>query len=240
MMTLKLAVFDLAGTTLNDNESYVADAFIQASEDFGIMLSEERIKKAMGYKKREAIQMLLKNAGERTDENWIDNIHNRFTEHINERYRSEEFEEVEGASKVFSELKKLGLRIAINTGFSRSTADIIFSKLDWFEKELVDGSITSDEVERGRPAPDMILELQNRFRLTGSEQIVKVGDTPSDLLEGKKAGCGLTVGVLYGTHNREEMEPYPHDYLIEDIQEITAIVKRYRALSTINNLLDEA
>ena len=62
-MTLKLAVFDLAGTTLNDNESYVADAFIQASKDFGIMLSEERIKKAMGYKKREAIQMLLKDAG---------------------------------------------------------------------------------------------------------------------------------------------------------------------------------
>jgi len=36
--------------------------------------------------------------------------------------------------------------------------------------------------------------------------VAKIGDTPSDLMQGLSAGCGLVVGVTYGTHTREQLQ----------------------------------
>jgi phosphoglycolate phosphatase-like HAD superfamily hydrolase len=70
----------------------------------------------------------------------------------------------------------------------------------------------------------MIEELRKRFGIHSPAEVIKVGDTPSDLLEGKNAGCGKTIGVLYGTHNRAELEDYPHDYLAENIEDLTKAI----------------
>ena len=36
--------------------------------------------------------------------------------------------------------------------------------------------------------------------------VVKIGDTPADMEQGLAAGCGLVVGVTYGTHTREQLD----------------------------------
>ena len=46
------------------------------------------------------------------------------------------------------------------------------------------------------------------MQLTGivdPEEVAKIGDTPADIEEGRAAGCGLVVGVTYGTHSRIEL-----------------------------------
>jgi phosphoglycolate phosphatase-like HAD superfamily hydrolase len=92
---------------------------------------------------------------------------------------------------------------------------VILARLGW--RERIDASIASDEVDRGRPYPDMILELMRRFDVSNPSRVAKVGDTPADLEEGDNAGCGLIVGVIGGTHTRGELEPIRHTHLIEDI-----------------------
>ena len=56
------------------------------------------------------------------------------------------------------------------------------------------------------------------------QAVAKVGDTPSDLLEGRAAGCGLVIGVTNGTHTREELAPHPHTHLIGSLRELPALV----------------
>ena len=83
-------------------------------------------------------------------------------------------------------------------------------------------TISSDEVARGRPFPDMIRELMRRMGIEDPQRVVKVGDTPADLEEGRNAGCGMVVGVTRGTHSRAELESYPHTDLIDTVADLPA------------------
>ena len=132
--------------------------------------------------------------------------------------------EVEGTSEAFRRLKAAGLRVALNTGFSRSTAEIIIGRLGWREHNLIDASATSDEVERGRPHPDMLLRIMDLTGIETASQVAKVGDTPSDLLEGHQAGCGLVVGVTEGSHTAAQLQGYPHTHLIATVADLPALV----------------
>ncbi|NBC66307.1 MAG: HAD hydrolase-like protein [Bacteroidetes bacterium] len=223
-MDFKLIVFDIAGTTLHDNEDAVASAFKQAIVRYHDSVNLSDIKWVMGYRKKEAIQMLLEHEHILTNDEEVESIHDTFLEILNSYYREQTIREIHGISELFKKLKQSGCLIALNTGFSRSTTDIILARLNWKKDDLIDSSVTSDEVENGRPETDMIAHLQDRHAIKSSKQIVKIGDTPSDLLEGKNAECGLVIGVLYGTHSREELEKYPHDYLAASVDELTQML----------------
>jgi phosphoglycolate phosphatase-like HAD superfamily hydrolase len=85
---------------------------------------------------------------------------------------------------VFDALRKQGVKVVIDTGFSRPIADAIIERLGWKDKGLIDYSVTSDEVKQGRPDPDMIFNAMAEFGLSNAGQVAKIGDTPSDLMEG--------------------------------------------------------
>ncbi|MGO3417868.1 MAG: HAD hydrolase-like protein, partial [Pseudolactococcus laudensis] len=50
----------------------------------------------------------------------------------------------------------------------------------------------------GRPAPDMINKNLERLAIQNRQTVIKVGDTVSDILEGKNANV-LSVGVIEGS-----------------------------------------
>lgn len=226
-MTFELFVFDIAGTTLNDTGGIVAHCFEQALQENGRHFSQDQINTVMGYRKIDAIRTLLSEDGSplsASEQKQAQEIHDLFLQKINSYYLNKDIREIDGISELFSELANRGIKIALNTGFSRSTTDIIVQKLGWQDKGLIDTSITSDEVAEGRPHPDMINALVDRLGISSNTAVVKVGDTPSDLLEGKNADCGLTIGVLYGTHTEEQLVKYNHDYLISTPSEILTIL----------------
>jgi hypothetical protein len=113
-------------------------------------------------------------------------------------------------------------------------AQIILDRLGWERDRLIDASVTSDEVERGRPHPDMIHFLMRRLGIADARQVAKVGDTPADLEEGHRAGCGLNIGVTQGAHSREQLAAHPHTHLIgtvADLPELLAVSERARSAS---------
>lgn len=223
-MKIKLVVFDIAGTTLKDDADVVANNFTKALQLSGLHIENEEMNKVMGYRKIDAITMILKEHKIDFSKELVDHIHQTFLDLINEHYKTSPIEEIEGASDVFKSLKSAGIKAAINTGFSRSTTDIIIDRMGWIENNLIDMSVSSDEVEEGRPFPFMIESIKKEFGISDPKEVAKVGDTPSDLLEGNNADCGLNIGVLYGTHTKKELEDYPHDFLIEDISEVKSLV----------------
>ncbi|WP_115619909.1 HAD hydrolase-like protein [Chryseobacterium indoltheticum] len=122
-------------------------------------------------------------------------------------------------------LRKNGIYVAFDTGFSRPIADIIFKRLDWKQVEDFDFSITSDQVENGRPYPDMIFKAMEYFNITDSKEVGKIGDTMSDLQQGENAKCGLTTGVTTGAYSRNELKGYHHDFIINDLLELKIYLK---------------
>ena len=72
----------------------------------------------------------------------------------------------------------------------------------------------------------LIRRAMQLMQVTDPRAVVKVGDTPSDLQSGRAAGCGLVVGVSYGTHAREELLRYEPDSVIDDLRELVQMVVR--------------
>jgi len=217
MSKYKLAVFDLAGTTVKDTNT--VGACLQAAlKTVGVEASVADVNAVMGQPKPWAIEMLLKQYEAEGD---IPTLYAEFRRLMVETYQtSDQVGEIEGASETFKGLKEKGLLIAVDTGFERDITDVLLDRVGW--NSLVDDSITTDEVENGRPAPDMIFELCKRHGVEPHE-VIKIGDTPADIGEGKNAKAGLVVGVTYGTHTREQLEPLGADLLIEDIKELLTL-----------------
>jgi phosphonatase-like hydrolase len=223
-MTCKLAVFDMAGTTLNDDKA-VWNAFNKAFESKGHTISEEMVNPLMGYKKPVAIGMILKKIGADSGDAMVAEIHEVFINEMKDYYEfSEDVKAIDGAEAAMHQLKQKGIRIALNTGFSREIADTIVERLQWKELGVIDDYIASDDVPAGRPDPSMINTLMQRAGITDSKQVVKIGDTEVDINEGRNAGCSLVIAVTTGAFTRAELEPYHPDYILDNLSELPTLI----------------
>lgn len=223
-MPIKLAVFDIAGTTVADNNA-VASAFRKAFEMYGHTISEEDVKPLMGYKKPVAIQIMLDKMGVDMNEQLVNDIHREFEIEMMDHYEySPDVRAMPGAEEMMMQLKEKGIKIALNTGFSKVIADTIVTRLQWIEKGLVDDYIASDEVEQGRPQPFMIQTLMQRAGIHDPKEVIKIGDTEVDVNEGINAGCALVVAVTTGAFTKKQLETYSPDYIIDDLSELSALI----------------
>jgi phosphonatase-like hydrolase len=224
-MDISLIVFDIAGTTVNDADS-VNRSIRGALAAVGITADSAQVNAVMGLPKPEAIARLVEQAG-RHDLGplGLRSIHDDFVARSLHFYRRDaSVHEVPDASLVFRTLKDAGICIALDTGFSRAITRIVLERVGWLDLGLIDATVCSDEVARGRPHPDMIRAMMASCGVADPRRVAKVGDTPVDLLEGHHAGCGLNAGVTFGTHRRDQLEPYPHTHLIDSLRDLPALL----------------
>ena len=191
----EMVVFDVAGTTVWDGENPVARAVCRALGEVGVEISEDRVDPVMGMPKPLAIRTLLAEArGGEADEGEARRVHESFRQHAMAYYRTDpRVRAMEGAERVFAMLRAAGVRVTLDTGFDRQTLDTILDRLKWHG--VVDDTVTSDEVDSGRPAADMIEALMERAGIRDAARVAKIGDSVSDIEQGLNAGCGLVVAM---------------------------------------------
>ncbi|MBL7724377.1 MAG: HAD hydrolase-like protein [Chitinophagaceae bacterium] len=224
-MSIRLAVFDIAGTTVTD-KNFVAIAFKNAFAAHGMEITEEETIPLMGYHKPLAIQMMLEKLEIDPDTELIEEIHADFESEMIDFYEyAPEVMPMPGAEEAFLALKEKGIRIALNTGFSREIADAIVNRFEWKEKGLVDDYIGSNEVEKGRPYVYMISELMKRAGVSDAREVIKIGDTAVDIEEGKNAGCKYVIGVTTGAFAQAELEEQNPTHILHHLSELPAILQ---------------
>ncbi|HLP49454.1 MAG TPA: HAD hydrolase-like protein [Chitinophagales bacterium] len=226
-MAIELVVLDMAGTTVEDKDN-VHIALIDAFKKYEFSILREDANKVMGLPKPAAIQQLLKNdfgiKGGRVTE-LTEKIHRAFVTEMISFYKTDTSVKAKrNAEETFSLLKDKGIKVAIDTGFSRDIADTIIKRLGWKENKLIDFSVTSDEVKQGRPHPDMIFEAMKLSGVKSAKSVAKVGDTVSDLMEGNSSGCKYVIGITTGAYTRNELAKEKHTHLISDLKEVIDIV----------------
>jgi phosphonatase-like hydrolase len=228
-MAIKLVVFDIAGTTVKDDQD-VTKAFQSALRKSHYEVPLELIDPLMGYEKTLAIRQILRlhehNDAKITNE-LVEKIHKEFVKQMILYYqKAPDIVPLPNVEETFSTLKEMGVKIGINTGFSRDIAETITNRLQWVEKGLIDFFIGSDEVELGRPYPYMIQKLMQLSGVEHADEVAKVGDTEVDIREGQNANCKYVIGVTTGTFTREGLEKYNPTHIIDNIAEIIDIIKQ--------------
>ncbi len=227
-MGIKLVVLDMAGTTVHD-EDFVNVALQNALMEQNVDCSRDDINSVMGMAKPLAIKLLLEMRAkdkESITNELVSEIHTSFQNKMVDFYdNSQTIKEIEGVSEAFRQFNKMNIKVAIDTGFDRRIANAIFQRVGWIENGLVDYTVTSDEVENGRPHPDMVFKAMKHFDISDAKEVVKVGDTPSDLNEGNNAGCGLNIAVLSGACTKEELIICPHSHILDSVAQIPELLK---------------
>jgi len=232
MSNYDLVVFDMAGTTIHDDDE-VSMCFLAAAKETELDTTPEKILSMMGWSKRLVFQTLwteILGEGHPEIESRTDNSYDAFRRILEHHYETMPVKPTVGCLDCFQWLHENKIKIALTTGFYRKVTDIILSRVGWdtdLDKNyvgnsdsIIQASIASDMVPNGRPAPDMIQRAMSLLGVTDSNRVVKIGDTPSDLQAGKNAGCRLSLGLTNGSHSRSELESEPNDGLLNSLAEL--------------------
>ena len=233
MPSLQLVVLDMAGTTVRDQHEVEA-CFAQAAAATGLAASAERVLAVQGQAKRFVFERLwaeqLGPVAPAMLASRVDESYRAFRRILEDHYRTQEVVPTEGCLDLFAFLKNHGIRIALTTGFYRTVTDLILHRLSWdvglnaarlgSANSLIDLSLASDEVAEGRPAPLLIQRAMQLLGVTDPQRVINVGDTPSDLESGRRAGCARSLGLTNGTHSRQQLAQYPNDGLLASLTEL--------------------
>jgi phosphonatase-like hydrolase len=234
MTKIQLVIFDMAGTTVKD-QNEVQHCFFQAAANTGLQATPERITAMMGWSKQRVFQTLWQEQIGQQHPDYAVKVEASFAvfkQVLENHYKTQSVEPTTGCLDLFSWLKAEGIKIGLNTGFYREVTDIILSRLGWdrgldadyvgSSDSVIQVSVTPSEIygNEGRPAPFMIQKAMYRLGVTDSKQVITVGDTPSDIEAGINAGCLLSLGVTNGTHTREQLLQHSHDGLLDSLSEL--------------------
>ncbi len=225
---ITLAVFDMAGTTIDDGGA-VYEALRLAVEETGAAVSPENLQTWMGTEKRAAITALIELGGGNPNEpaDKVDAAFERFRTILAHLYAQTPPRALEGIPEAIATLRAGGMRVALTTGFSRDVAAGILDELGWSVGEgsgsvTVDALVCGDEVAAGRPAPYMIHRAMERTGTVDVAQVLVAGDTAVDVRAGSRSGAAITIGVLSGKLTSEAFEGEPFTALLGSVAKIPA------------------
>lgn len=220
-----MVVLDMAGTTVNeDNLVYKTVQKIINLEGFEVTLNDV-LKHGAGKEKHKAITDVLTACTNEKDVGTVaDRTFAKFKVALEKAYDESEIKAFGGMEVFFTKLRNRDVKIILNTGYDLKTASKLMDKLNWHVGKQVDALITSDDVVNGRPHPDMIRMAMAQFGIDDASQVLKAGDSEIDIIEGKNSGCGITVGVLSGAQNREQLEAASPDYILQNVTELENIL----------------
>ncbi|MFV0432461.1 MAG: HAD family hydrolase [Leucobacter sp.] len=246
---ITLAVFDMAGTTIDDGGA-VYEALRRAVEETGSPVADADLQTWMGTEKRAAIAALIALGGgdPETPADRVDAAFERFRAILSELYAADPPTAIDGAPEAIAALRESGVRVALTTGFSRDVATGILDRLGWAvggageaggpggagsaagdtagasgagsASVTVDALVCGDEVVAGRPAPYMIHRAMERTGTVDVAEVLVAGDTVVDVLAGARSGAAATLGVLSGKLTREAFEGAPFTVLLGSVAEI--------------------
>ncbi|RED85562.1 phosphonoacetaldehyde hydrolase [Cohnella phaseoli] len=206
-MRLRGMVLDWAGTTVDYGCMAPVQAFMEVFRSLGLEPTMEEVRAPMGLLKWDHIKTMLemprisRQFEERmgrsfTDED-VDRIHELFEPKLLgslERFSHPMASVVE----IVERLRADGMKIGATTGYTDTMMRIVAetARKDGYEPDCW---ITPDSVGgKGRPYPYMIYTNMIRLDMGLPIQVVKVGDTASDMQEARNAGV-WAIGILKGS-----------------------------------------
>lgn len=223
-MKIKMVVFDMAGTTVDeDNVVYKTLQEAIAKNSIAVTL-DEVLKHGAGKEKLQAIVDILEQTNNASSTALVKKIYDYFIEKLTRNYENLEVKALPNVERVFKELMDRKIKVVLNTGYNRETAESLIEKLGWELSLDYDLLVTASDVKQNRPQPDMILLAMSVLNINDPSGIIKVGDSGIDILEGRNANCGLNIGITSGAQTREQLLEAEPDFVIDDIYSIIEII----------------
>jgi phosphonatase-like hydrolase len=217
MRKLKLIVFDMAGTTVDDvigGTPLVLKSYDDAFRKYGVIVPMSVLNDQRGRDKKTVIKEF---GGLKADE-----IYAFFVDALLKNVSR--VGEIEGTRDVFSQLHELGVYVAVGSGFPFAVSKAIINHLEWEKNGLIDFWTCSEVVGKSRPNPAMIYTAMEHLNVSDPSRVMKVDDTFKGVEEGLHAGV-VTIGVLTGTQSREKLQAANPTDILESVKDLPFYLK---------------
>ena len=216
------AVFlDWAGTVVDHGSIAPVHALEDIFHEYGVAAPRPLVRRHMGLAKKDHIRKLLEEPY--VQEQWTA-LHRTSpqesdVEAIYAGFEPQMMEVLAGYATVISgvveaveAMRARGIKILGTTGYTRPMLDRL-ETMAAAQGYRTDRSLAPEDAGGGRPFPWMCYRLAMDQRIYPLFNCVKIGDTESDIAEGRNAGmwtCGVTYG--FAPHSLEQTTP---DVLID-------------------------
>lgn len=204
---IKLVVFDWAGTTVDYGSSAPMVVFEEIFKNAGIELTRDEINGPMGMEKKSHIRSLLSletasaQWQEKYNRSWndedVENLYQKFENRLAEVV-AEFSTPIDGVVETVAKLKEANIKIGSTTGYTSEMMENVIpgAKKAGYNPDCI---VTPDVTGNGRPSPFMLYECMHQTNVYPVRSVVKVGDTITDIQEGKNAGA-WSIGILTGSN----------------------------------------
>jgi phosphonoacetaldehyde hydrolase len=197
------AVFlDWAGTVVDHGSVAPVKALEAVLASAGVSVPPAVIRRDMGLAKKDHVRRLLHENeviqqwkslyGAEPAETDVERLYAQLAPKMMETL-SVYSQVIAGVPETAAQLRARGMKLAGTTGYTRPMLDTI-EKLAAQQGYATDASLSPEDVGAGRPFPWMCYQLAIDLRVYPLSSCVKVGDTESDMCEGRNAGM-WTIGV---------------------------------------------
>ena len=210
-MGKKAVIFDMDGVIF-DTEKVYLDIWTEVFEKYGYKITKELYVNVMGTGRKNVIKTFLENFGDDLP------IEKMYEEKDNQLFYIIENQGIplkEGVKELFSMLKEKNYKIALATSAKRERVEKQIK--DKWLKESFDAIVCGDDVEKGKPSPDIFLKAAKEIDVE-PENCFVVEDSPAGI---KAAFSGGMKGI-----HVEDLKAADEDILkyceknFENLQEI--------------------
>lgn len=202
MSNIPAIFLDWAGTVVDHGSIAPVKALEDIFADAGVPVARPLVRRHMGLAKRDHIRKILEEPevaalwlamhGVHPSESDVTRLYARFEPQMMELLAGYA-EVISGAVETVEALRARGIKIAGTTGYTRAMLDRL-ETLASAQGYRTDKSLAPGDVGAGRPYPWMCYQLAVDLRIYPLSSCVKVGDTASDIEEGRNAGM-WTIGL---------------------------------------------
>lgn len=225
-MPIRLASLDIAGTTIDEGGVVYAvmrDAIERAIDR---PVPDETLSAWVGTGKREGIAGILAALGQDTGR--TDEIFTAFSADLAEAYEAHPPTVLPGVAEAIADLRASGVRVALQTGYTRDVADGLLETVGWRVGQDVDALITVEDVRASRPSPYLVFRTMEATGVTDVAEVLVAGDTVNDVTAGTRAGARFVVGVLTGAHTIAQLGAARHTHLLPSIADLPELLAASR------------
>ena len=184
-MGKKAVIFDMDGVIF-DTEKVYLDIWTEVFEKYGYKMTKELYVTVMGTGRKNVIKTFLENFGDDLP------IEKMYEEKDNQLFYIIENQGIplkEGVKELFSMLKEKDYKIALATSAKKERVEKQIK--DKWLKESFDAIVCGDDVEKGKPSPDIFLKAAKEIDVE-PENCFVVEDSPAGI---KAAFSGGMKGI---------------------------------------------
>ena len=192
---IRAIILDWAGTTVDYGSRAPVEVVRELFAAHGCPLEEAEARGPMGLPKRDHIAAILAlprvaavYQGPTLDELYAEFMPRQMQ--VLDRFSTL----IDGVAETVAVWQKAGILIGSTTGYTRPMLDVLMARAA-AQGYTPDATCCPDEAGGGRPAPWMCFACLKELGVYPPAHCVKIGDTPSDIEEGRNAGM-WTIAVV--------------------------------------------